>query len=247
MQLRKYLLGELLHLANSSTPWWNDEFYRLKDHVLTMYGTWEGVHLQHIVKECFNCEGTGKIITTEYVVGFPVAISGGRVCAKCNGTGKYHEFWTVLKYYRLGDQHFHIPNGVRYYSRGNVPDLQFDQEIEGYIRHESPKYYLYAEAALWLALIFDHKLFWKRFGRTGYSSHKFTPLVILSTWIFDLSRIPNDVHHFFRRIRERIVNFKQDHCQHEFPESEEPSMWDECRKCNMERLYAEEGRDAVPF
>ena len=252
MWTRRYLnwiLGELLHLANSAPPLlWKNEFYAIKDQILFTHGHWEANHLQHILKECYTCEGSGKRQVQLMVLGELTTLHSGN-CPRCQGTGKYQEFWTVLRSYRLGNRRFHSPIFGKQYKREDMPALQFTEQIEGYIRHEHPKYYLNAEAAYWMALIYDRATFFRWFGHCGHPSRKFTPMVILGTWLFNISqlrhiryRIADKVSWWRRRYRASI----QKRCRHEFPWSEEPSVWDTCKKCGVERLYTP-GYDGVPF
>ena len=193
MWLIKYynwILGELLHLANSSPPWWKGEFYSIKDKILFTRARWEGNHIQHILKECYPCVGTGKRRIQLRVLGELMDLQSGD-CPRCHGTGKFTEFWTVLRFYRLGNRGFHSPMFGRKYRLEDIPALQFTEQIEGYIRHEHPKYYLAAEAAYWLALIYDREMFFKCMGKTGFPSVKFTPMVILSTLIFNIRHFPS--------------------------------------------------------
>lgn len=190
--VKRYLLGELLHLANSRPPLWRSEFYRIKDRLLILHGKWNGVHLQHIVKECFGCAGEGRKMERWYFGdGEWITLKAGR-CARCAGTGKYDEFWVTLRSIQLGRRSFHLPI-ERFYTKSSIPAMVFHNHIEGYVRHVSPKYYLYAEAAYWLALIYDLNFFVQRIGKTGYPSRKFTPMVILSTWLFESRFVINRI------------------------------------------------------
>ena len=127
--------------------------------------------------------------------------------------------------------------------------LQFETQIEGYIRHEHPKHYLSAEAAYWLALFFDRATFFRWFGHTGHSSRKFTPMVILGTWLFKIRQLKYiryriaDKFSWWRRLYRASM---QKRCRHDFPPVEEPSVWDTCKKCGVERIYTP-GYDGVPF
>jgi len=245
MQPIKYLLGELLFLSNSSPVWWREEFYRIKDHILKTHADLEGHHLQHIFKECYGCNGSGKVMKEVRMLGEWIRMPVGR-CPKCHGSRKYDEFWTVLASYRLGKRQFHRP--VRkYYSQATVPHMEFRELIEGYISHQHPKYYLGNEAALWLALFFDRKAFFRRFGNSGCSSRKFTPMVILGTWIFDIKMFGKRVVFKIHDVRNNMKEFRQDLCKHEFQKDDYPSAWDHCEHCDIERIYATDGRDEVPF
>lgn len=247
MYLKQYILGEMLHLANSSPPWWRSEFYAIKDRILKQYGTFEAFHMQHIVKHCYACEGSGKRMIELLVFDDVVTLPSGN-CRKCGGTGKYDEFWTVLRSYRLGRRRFHKPQG-KYYRADCLPDLPIAKEIEGFITHRSPKFYLSSEAGYWLALIFDRKLFFQHWGRVGHSSRKFTPLVVLGTWIFNIKHFPHTlksrVDRRQRIVAELMLKQKQLQCQHEFPWAEEPDAQDECKKCGIMR-YVVYGPE-VPF
>lgn len=242
MQIRKYILGELLFLANSRPPFWRDTFYRMKDQILARFGTNDGIHLQHVVKHCYECNGTGKRTEEVKHLGQLMLLSAGK-CHRCTN-GIFNEFWTVLASYQLGRRRFHSPR-QRYHSRAEVPAVQFDKTIEGLIRHEASKYYLYAEAAYWLILFFDPKFFWQRFGRSGYPSHKFTPMVILSTWIFEFSMLRRRAQGFRDRLMDKIIRVQQRLCRHEF--SDEPHPWERCAKCDIPYLYATAPEEEFPF
>jgi len=251
MYIRRYfnwILGELLHLANSAPPWWKQEFYRIKDQILYAHGRYEAYHLQHILKECYTCEGTGKKQVWLRVLGELMDLRSGN-CLRCHGTGKYEEFWTVLISYRLGNRRFHTPIGGKHYRFEDVPPFVFKEKIEGYIRHDHPRYYQNVEAAYWLALIYDRKTFFDRFGHAGHPSRKFTPMVILGTWLFNLRQLKHIRYRIDRKFgywKFQIEAFRQKHCRHEFESLGEPSVWDRCEKCGVERLYTP-GYDGIPF
>lgn len=239
-----WILGELLWLANSEPPWWRSEFYKIKEKLLEDYGTFWGYHLQHIVKHCFRCDGTGKKRNEATIAGVETVWYGG-TCPRCYGSGKFEEFWSMLRFYRLGRRSFHTPV-KKYYSRESIPRMNFLETIEGYVGHQLPKYYLYREAAYWLALIFDRKVFFKHFGKAGHPSRKFTPLVILGNWVFTIRHIPYTVKRKIDHYKFLIKAFRQNRCQHDFPWTEEPSDYDECRRCGLERMYVD-GFQEVEF
>ena len=168
-------LGLLLHVANTRPPWiGRDRFYALKDALLKRYGTHTGTVVQHIIKECFSCDGTGLW-------------RGQDTCWKCNGSGIFDEFWTVLDCHELGGYRFHSPRGSRQRALTSLQGVQVPCEvIEGYIRHTYYSHHLSSECRFWLYLIFDRKSFWQEFGRWGAGSKPRTPLVVLSTWFFNV-------------------------------------------------------------
>lgn len=177
-----YILGELLFLANSDPPLPQKRaFYSMKNTILERWASVVEVDLQHIVKPCYYCNGTGWVTRNKYGAD-DVLYARFEVCPRCGRTGKYDEFWVYLFRYRLGGHEFHSP-----FLRTRLPVEAVSisgAKIEGYITHSHPSYYLSAEAFYWLALMFDFDLFRLRFGRTGYPARKFTPMVILSDIIF---------------------------------------------------------------
>lgn len=198
MRTIPYIVGELLFLANSRPPIWKQEFYELKDKIIKRYGTPAGFDVQHIRKECYECEGTGKILKTVMLYGEPW-LGKGASCWKCNETGVYTEFWTHLLRFRVGRRLFHQPE-KKYCSD---PEMNLQRPmIEGYVEHKTPKYYLNAEAFYWLALIFDTRLFYKHFGHVGHLSRKFTPLVVLGTFVFWMRHLKSDIKFRMWKFRE---------------------------------------------
>lgn len=163
----KRLLAILLHYANRKPPITRkQEFYAVKTKILTKYGQKTGNDIQHIHKECYSCFGTGNFNMFEE-------------CWKCNGTGVYDQFWTLLAKYKFCGYEFHQPV-AKFFEN---PGYRTFGKIEGYINHKPPKYYLAEECAFWLFLLYDRKTFFGMMGNVGYSSKKFTPMVILSTII----------------------------------------------------------------
>ena len=219
------LIGELLHTANSYPPFhWKREFYELKDYLLRRYGTVQEMDLQHIVKECYACNGERRITETVLSFGEPFKMHT-KTCYKCNGTGTYEEFWIYLLRYQLGRHTFHIP-GKKFYSRERAGWISGD-EIDGYIVHRHPDYYLYAEATYWLALFFDRALFFRKFGHSGYPAMKFTPMVILATLVFNVRMFPGLVHNRWRWLMRDVQAIRQRYCRHDFGSDEY-----QCRKCH---------------
>lgn len=171
----KKLIAILLHYANKKPP--NSRksaFYAVKSEILSKYGQKVGHDVQHIHKECYTCGGCG-IFHSDWKV--------AEICWKCSGTGVYEEYWTLLTKYDFCGYEFHQPITKLYEN----PNYRTFGKIEGYIRHDAPKYYLAAECAFWLFLIYDRKTFWDMMGNIAYSSRKFTPMVLLSTLIFEIS------------------------------------------------------------
>lgn len=146
-QGKVFIIGLLMYLANKAgtSTFRQVHFYPLKDKLLTIYGTYKGWDLQHITKECWNCQGKG--------------------CHRCH-KGIYEQKYILLDRYRIANFMFHIPKqnfgcdprGSEYYEKyyGKPVNL-----IEGYIRH-NPKHpfkWLCQEAELWLFFIFQRSSF----------------------------------------------------------------------------------------
>jgi len=164
-------LAKLLHYANRRPPITRkQEFYAIKEKILAKYGRKIGYDVQHIRKDCYSCDETGM---------FRCDWKEPESCWKCGGTGVYEEFWTLLEKYQLVKYTFHRPISKVYEN----PGYQTFGKIEGYISHDTPGYYLHAECAFWLFLIYDRKTFFSYIGKVGFPSRKFTPMVILSTVI----------------------------------------------------------------
>jgi hypothetical protein len=125
----------LLHLANSCPPpGLRREFYALKDRLLAR-GNHVGWDWQHIVDECWDCDGRGW------------------GCARCCNTGVWRERWVALERIRLGAYIFHKP------WRSTPIKPSAPVTIEGRIVHASGNGRAAREAGLWLALLFDRRLF----------------------------------------------------------------------------------------
>lgn len=239
-----FLIGELLFLANSYPPVLHKrEFYEMKDRLLKQFSRQDGYDLQHIQKMCYQCNGTGKVYATISNFGEESQVLKGS-CYSCNGTGIYREFWTVLNRHWVGRRMFHSPQGRLYES----PDVSVETGAHllftDYLKHRIPRLRLYAEAQLWLALLFDWPLFMHLFDHCGYPGWKVTPLAIWSDLAFDLSSSIRRAQNWVRWQPIRWTAWKQEQCQHQFPDTERPGRYDICQKCGIERRLTE---DDIPF
>ncbi len=112
------LLAWFLHHANAAQPEdCREAFYRIKDRILSAYGTPDGRDVQHIRKACWGDRGEPC----------------NEECCRCGGTGIFQEKWVVLQRYRLDRYTFHRPVET-YFSR--QPD-GVEATIEGLIRHHA--------------------------------------------------------------------------------------------------------------
>lgn len=137
-------LSRLLYLANCSPPYcYRSDFYAMKDRILRRFGRRAGEDWQEIVRECWGCHGTG---VNRYYYG------DHDQCWKCDGTGVYDQFWVRLERWEFAGHIFHRP-AERVYERPEVPVA-----IKGKVTHADHGY-ASKEAALWLALMFDRRLF----------------------------------------------------------------------------------------
>lgn len=163
-------LGRLLGLANaraggSAT---SREFYDLKDRVLRRWGAPAGEDVQRIVKACW---------------GYPDEDGcRGRSCGRCGGTGVWDKKLVRLERWELGGRIFHRPaatvHGAEWEARVT---------IEGLIRHDDVSPRASAEAALWLALLFDPPLFWRRLSRSRAVGARWRryPMLALQAVVFE--------------------------------------------------------------
>ena len=140
----------LLKSANSDPPGYSFKyaFYRIKDQLIEKHGVRDGVDYQLITHSCNRCDGTGNW-------GY-WRDDGGEGCRKCIGTGVFKKFVVPLQRWKVGSECFHRPG-----ERLEAPsDEQIEQcNIVGTIKHKPCPRSL--DSFLWLALIFDKKLFWR--------------------------------------------------------------------------------------
>jgi hypothetical protein len=136
------LVSRLLWLANSGPPIARTEqFYALKDRILRRWGTRDGHDWQHIIKECYGCDGRGESRECPE-----------RACRRCGGSGVYDHFFVKLERWDLAGRTFHRP-AEKTWKRPSEPVA-----IVGRVRHADVGR-AGNEAALWLALLLDRRLF----------------------------------------------------------------------------------------
>jgi hypothetical protein len=145
------ILSYLLHHANREYR--SDEFYQVKDKILTKYGKVVGHDVQHIPgKKCFACDGTGE----------PLWINDqdDENCSRCYGDGWYKRpKWILLQRVQFGKYIFHKP----IYRTTQVENLYHEYSslpatvpvIEGYISHTASKHGKKARTILFV--LFDFK------------------------------------------------------------------------------------------
>ena len=177
-------IGWLLSKANASPPVMaRTEFYALKVRLCQQFGMWERAELQHVVKKCWDCEGTGtrmRDYLTPHTHTWVQVVSGP--CHSCNWTGVYREFWGRLERWNVGGFIFHEPK-LRY---DRKPEWG-GAEIEGLIEHERPRWMLHKEAHLWLTLFFDRQGFWRCFLGSS-SAHGKLPLLLVQRLVWNVRR-----------------------------------------------------------
>jgi hypothetical protein len=145
------IVAYLLWLANSRPPVLGQRhaFYDLKARILREHAVPVGEDIQHFVKECYRCEGTGEV--DDYQDG---------VCPRCRG-GIYDQFWVRLVRWDFAGRIFHTP-GERRRTRPTEAVT-----IEGRIEHRGGLGHKPKEAAMWLGLLYDRRLFWSLFTNSG--------------------------------------------------------------------------------
>jgi hypothetical protein len=126
------------------------EFYALKDRLLQRYASYDGVDVQHIVKPCWGpgCDGDENRFTCP-----------GSSCRKCGGTGVFSERFIPLQRWNFEGRIFHRPMGET---------SKRPATIEGHILHGDVDAHAAADAALWLFLLCDRRLFWSTLGASSF-------------------------------------------------------------------------------
>jgi hypothetical protein len=145
------LVARLLWLANGDPPMTGRaDFYAMKARLLARYGRVVGRDVQEVVKTCYGCDGSGIYPYS----GCDCDSTSCRWCScrRCGGTGVYDRFWCVLTRHEFGGHVFHTP-GERTWRKPAEPVT-----IHGRIQH-TYRGRAADEAALWLALMYDRRLF----------------------------------------------------------------------------------------
>jgi len=236
------ILSWLVFAANTNPSIWKKEFYKIKDHILKKYGKLIGYDLQHINKECWTCNGTGKYTPQQ-------------ICYSCMGSGVYLEMWVILEVYQLRKYQFHRPV-ERFTHKADYwdylkkhPEMEnvFRQTIGDYIRHDSNFYYL--EALYWLFLIYKPALFLKAIGKTYHHQWRFTPMELLGRflWNFREFRQGKYLNRFrkttlYKNLQGHLLDlFRDEYVEHN------PKMWREIEKQERINSYHKPISDDVPF
>lgn len=106
---------------NGGSYWYKQDFYKLKNQLLDLFGHEDGHDLQVIVKKCHSCAGTGMYWQDEE-------------CYRCGGTGIFDIKHVVLKRYRLNGEVFHRPLGRLTHNRTQI------EIFDGYDTHGYTKF-----------------------------------------------------------------------------------------------------------
>lgn len=154
-------LSWLIALANSDAGFYKRDFYQIKDRLLKRYGRRVGTDVQHIRDECWGYESVGHC--------------EGKYCRKCYGTGVWSERWIELERWEIGGRIFHRPSGQ------TGTRFAMLTTIEGRIRHRDVSGSTAKEALLWLALLYDRRLFWRTLKGGRYLNWHWSPMLMLNT------------------------------------------------------------------
>lgn len=198
----KLILSYLLHHANREYR--SDDFYRIKDRILTKYGKVVGHDVQFIEgKKCRSCGGFGY--HRRYS-------NTGRVydlvdCYHCWGGWYKHPAWVLLQRIQFGRYIFHKPVEKKlqtknpYVQAQDLPeDLKLNlgpEIIKGYIEHKSSK--RGKDTRVILFLLYDWNGYWKRWYKSigrGWRCSKY--------WWLRPRTWPNNVAHIIRYKGEAI-------------------------------------------
>lgn len=194
--MMKLILSRLLHHANRETK--DEEFYRIKDRILTRYGKVVGHDVQFIEgKKCTSCQGRGY----HYKYGRDGQVYDQADCYHCWWGWYKHPAWVLLQRIQFGKYIFHKPIQKEFRIKNpftkelgcNVTDIV----IAGYIDHSRTKYG--KDALTILFLLYDWKGYWKRWYKSigrGWRSSKY--------WWLRPRNYPNNIAHIIRYKREAI-------------------------------------------
>lgn len=106
---------------NGGSYWYKQDFYKLKNLMLDLFGHDDGYDLQIIKKKCYSCNGTGMYCKYDE-------------CFNCGGTGIFDTKEVVLKRYRLNGEVFHRPLGKLTCNRTQI------EIFDGYDTHGYTKF-----------------------------------------------------------------------------------------------------------
>lgn len=214
-------LGWLLAVANADPGVHRRDFYALKDRLLTRFGVCVGEDVQRIVRECW---GTSDNYACD-----------GASCRRCGGTGVWDTSLILLQRWSLGGYVFHRPDR-RVYGDG------WRVTIEGRIEHRRNRR-ASAEAHLWLALLFDRRLFWRWLTTSQFYAWQWRPMLALQRLAFPLAM----------RTRALVRRFAPNVCWECHRTTRRPFArlgWLYCARCEREQraLYPHMEMDSdLPF
>lgn len=142
------IVAWLLMAANTAPLIGRKEaFYQIKAKLLEAHAMDDGTELQHVKKDCWSCDGTGRF--------------GKMSCWKCND-GVYLERWYTLQSWIWHGHHFHTPG--QQFDEHPIDDLtQQPAHIHYEGKIEKTRHWAYHEAGLWLFLLFDRPTFKRAF------------------------------------------------------------------------------------
>ncbi len=194
-----WILSHLLHHANRETK--ADEFYKIKDRILTRYGTVIGHDVQFIEgKKCRSCGGTGNHPKYSWETG---KVYDYADCYHCWGGWYKHPAWVLLQRIQFGKFIFHKPIKKELkiknpFTKDAGCDVS-NEVIEGYIDHSRSKHG--KDALVILFLLYDWKGYWSRWKKhIGHSWYWHW------SWIYKPRKWPNNIAHLLR-YRSKAIPF----------------------------------------
>ena len=154
LKLKIRILSWLLHRANRQTKC--KEFYRIKDKILSRYGTFIGYDVQFIEgKKCYSCHGTGIFRGYNEYSGN----SFSDICWNCDNGWYKRPVWNILSRIRFGQYIFHRPFDRAY----KKPEVS-SPIIQGYIEHTPARY---GALALHILFLIYERGYLKRYWNTA--------------------------------------------------------------------------------
>jgi hypothetical protein len=167
------VLSWLLHHANRLGR--NEHFYKIKNQILSKYGTHICYDVQFIEgKKCYSCKGTGLYPKYDHYTGWY-----HELCYNCYNGWYKRPTWNILAKVKFGNYEFHQPYKRVYEKPDNSIHI-----IEGFIDHNKSKY---SKFALNILFFVYEKGFIKRWYKETGNGWR-------CKWHLPKNWIPNIIH-----------------------------------------------------
>lgn len=193
------VLSWLLHHANREGR--NENFYAIKNRLLSKYGKHIGYDVQFIEgKKCYSCEGTGEHKKYDY---------HGRVydvdaCYRCYDGWYKRPTWNILQKVQFGKFIFHQPYQRAYKKPTDIATAI----IEGYIEHNRSKHGKLALSVLFLIYERGYVKRWYKETGIGWRCYWYLPRNYIHNIIHIIKHRRNS-YPFIKKDKQPIYNHWQ--------------------------------------